>query len=492
RPAMSGASHAQLAFATFMKGAVLQAQGKRDPAKEQFLASLKAFDAGTWHDETLYRLATMIQDLADKSEIANPKSEIGGDKPLSPKEKEAREKAGEERLAAFVKSKAAALPYWQELVRRYGTKDKDGKLTPHSPRVEEALYRIGVIMAEQAGVAPEDKAEQAWKEANAALKRFCETYPKSLYVGDAYLRQMDIALERMFDLEMAQTLAPQAAQWASAAVTVEKAEMPALFPWASLVPRPEADQIKQTVYECFLRAGLAAYLAGQFDQAVDWISLAGPKSPGVAFTEKPDMESFGLYYLLKAIRSKKPLTEQQALDAAKTDQQRLAIQLADLYMETIRPEKAEEIFNRIINHDLHLGKVPPNLEGYAILQIATSLDRQEGRRPEALERLKTLAGRRDLQGTYWGGCGLFRLALFTYNQTQDPKKSLPLYEAMLKQYPNHQFGELAHLYYCLDAMQLKDNALAEKASQEFFQKYPGSEYRALLQQRLNTLASPTP
>jgi len=240
---------------------------------------------------------------------------------------------------------------------------------------------------------------------------------------------------------------------------------------------------KKIKYEVYLRAALVVYLRGEFDLADQYVTTAGPRPPSVGFSSDADLESIGLHYLSEIIRSKTSVTESRALNAATTEAQRLALQLGDLYLETIRPDKAEDILLRIIRHDSRLDKVPPEVEGYAMLQLATSLDRQLDRRAEALEWLTVLANRRDLQGTHWGGYGCFRLALFTYNQTQDPRQSVPLYEQLLRQYPDHEITELAHLYYCLDLISLKDRRSVQNVSQSFLEKYPNSEYIELLQKR---------
>lgn len=475
--AMPGATSAQRAFATFGRGIVAQAQGQLDQANEHLKASMETHPAGSWHDETLYRLGTITEQQAEATHAKPADKDATPAGKLTAKQRKAKEKAEQERLAALAKAKGQALPYWQKLIDRY----------PRSPRVEQALYRKGVLQYELAEVAPAEKSLKMFEIALDSLDQFCEAYPKSLWAGDAYVRQVSVATEHLFDLKLSQAIAPQAAQWAKAATEGGKADSPALPPWAMAERRQGESQIGHTAQDCLLQAGLIAYLSGQFDQAVEWIDTSGPKAPKEGYAEKPDLESIGLYYILKAIRSKKSLTDKQALDAANTDEQRLVLQLGDLYMESVRPDRAEAIFTRIIDRDPRLGQMPPALEGYAMLQIATALDRQEGRRAEALDTLKKIAAKRELQGTYWGGCGLFRLALFTYNQTQDAKQSLPLYQQMLTQYPNHELAELAHLYLCLDAIQLKDNSLAEKAGQTFLEKYPKSEYRAVLQDRLSRL-----
>jgi len=485
RPAMQGATPAQLAFAIFGKAAVLQASAKSSPvkieqAREQFLVSIKAFGDGSWHDESFYRVAVLAQEELNEKFGISSDSSTSSTKSVS-LAKDASDKgikASRDRAAAIFKAQQEILGYWQELLKHY----------PKSPRAEYASWAFSQLQYEMAQTTPAENSTQFFKDASLSANRFCETWPRSPLVGSAYRIQMTVATEYLFDLKQSKAIAPKAAQWAKAAIEGKTADPPALSPWAMLDRRQDESQIKHIAQDCLLQAGLIAYLSGQFDQAAEWIDAAGPLAPGEGFTEKPDLESIGLYYVLKTIRSKKSVTDKQALDATKTDEQRFLLQLGDLYIESIRPDRAEEVFLHILDRDPRLGQIPPALEGYAMLQIATALDRQEGRRPEALVMLKKLVTRRELQGTHWGGYGLFRLALFTYNQTQDAKQSLPLYQQMLKQYPNHEVAELAHYYLCLDAIRLKDNALAEKEGQSFLKKYPKSEYREVLRDRLSKLA----
>jgi hypothetical protein len=58
---------------------------------------------------------------------------------------------------------------------------------------------------------------------------------------------------------------------------------------------------------------------------------------------------------------------------------------------------------------------------------------------------------------------------------------------MLRRYPKHEKAELAHLYCCLDAIQLKETALAEKISRSFYDRYPNSVYRSLLERQMGSL-----
>src|SRR5690606_14572629 len=87
--------------------------------------SVRAYPEGSWHDETLYRIATLIESQAQ--------AQFGGDE-------EARDP---KRMASLQKARAQALPHWQQLIERY----------PESPRVEQAHYHAGVLLSEQAHAA---------------------------------------------------------------------------------------------------------------------------------------------------------------------------------------------------------------------------------------------------------------------------------------------------------------------------------------------------
>ena len=83
---------------------------------------------------------------------------------------------------------------------------------------------------------------------------------------------------------------------------------------------------------------------------------------------------------------------------------------------------------------------------------------------------------REYSKTYWGQYGLFRLALYTYNQTQDLEQSLKMYGEMMRRYPDHPVTELAHAYYCLNAHKAGKMEDARKFALAFTKKYPESEW----------------
>ncbi|MDW8036713.1 MAG: hypothetical protein RMI90_01585, partial [Thermoguttaceae bacterium] len=336
------------------------------------------------------------------------------------------------------------------------------------------------------------EAEAHLRRAFGYLERLVKEYPQSPWTGPGYFRLIDIALEQAFDVGRARRYAELAVEWAKAVqagVDIQASKEP---PW--VWPNVESNlvQKKQAAYECFFRAAVAAHLAGEHEKAIEWLNLAGPKAPPPGFTPNPDYKAYSLYYLVKTIREKKGWTDQRALQEAEKEEHRMLLRLGDLYLQTLRPEKAEEVFRRVLAMGPQLGRNRAGLETYAMIQLAVALDRQldpalDYKRPQALVWLERAARRPEIEGTYWGGTALFYLGLFTYNQTQDPKRSMPIYAEMIRKYPDHPEAEVAHYFYCLDAMQVKDFPRAAKAVEAFLAKYPHSEFRRTLQTDLEKL-----
>jgi len=140
----------------------------------------------------------------------------------------------------------------------------------------------------------------------------------------------------------------------------------------------------------------------------------------------------------------------------------------------MRPDKAEACFRRVLG----LGANPAT-EAYALLQLAIALDRQHRRRPEALTVLHQLRQSR-YADTYWGQYGLFRLALFTYNQHQDSREVMPLYKQMFTKYPNHPKAYSALLCYVLDAVDVGDTQALADGATLFLGRYGDSPHAAYI------------
>ncbi|NBB96368.1 MAG: tetratricopeptide repeat protein, partial [Planctomycetes bacterium] len=488
RRPMPGATRAQLAFATFGRGAVLHAHRKESEAKEAFLASLKAFGDGSWHDETLYRVATITQDLASAKfgsasltasakapEPASPSAKppaVSKAEPLTTKQREAAAKAEEERLATLLKAKGEALPYWQELMKRY----------PKSPRVEQAMYNAGVLLCELAEVAPSGeqgrtaaaRAEKAWKDAAFMLNRFCEFYPKSLWAGDAYVRQVSMATGRMFDLDLASTIAQQAVGWAKD-ITEGRGSLPEapLLPAWCLVERyPTYASLRPTFYDCYQWAGLVAHLRQQQDQAVAFCRQADRFDDSLRSRSGGETAMARMIAVVQGARD--ALTPEELLDALKDDKQKTGILLADLSLMTFDPERAGELYERLLSGGWPFPRPTPEVESYLFLRIGQALEFQR-KHDEAMTYLKRLYDPKYAKYP-WTADGIFRIGTWAYNATQDPDDAMKHWEYVFKRNPKHPEAERSLFYYGLTAMRTKEYRKAAEAFTEYLNRYPDSRW----------------
>jgi tetratricopeptide (TPR) repeat protein len=482
RPAMSGATPAQLAFATFGKGMVLQARGKTEEAKDYFIASIKTFRDGTWHDETLTRVAMIIQGKA-AAEFAPPKPAAGADdKPQTPAQREAATKAEKERLAALLKAQGEALPYWQELLKRYSTTDATtGKVTPRSPRCEQALYYTGVLqyeMAEAVGAMTAEKAESVWKQVLASLARFTDAYPKSVYAGDTYVKHIDVALERMFDITTADETADKSANWVSdhAARSKSAESTMAWAPWQVPASSSNVEAVEAVIYDLRLRGVFAAYLREKYDKAKLLLAAMGPMEPKDGRATAETLQRAGLYFLQKAIAAGQPVWNVEVVARAKTNPQRTAIKLADLYLRVAQPEKSAAIYERILAKDPVFVPALPALEVHACIQIARSYSYNRENHERAIETLGRLY-RADLAKEPQVAEGLVWLGTLTQNFIRDPKKAMPHLEYVVKHFPDSPAAERALYFYAIIAVAAKDRGAAEGACNEFLSRYPQRSWR---------------
>lgn len=470
----AGLSTAQSAFATFGKAACVQGRGEILPAKAYYIASVKSFPPGTWHDETLYRIAGIVHRQAWETYGKEPEPKKDKDRakrqrPPPPVERKKLEEQRKARLAQYLKARGEALPHWLEIVKRY----------PKSPRVEPAKYHLGVLACE---------AEQ-WNDAAKVLADFVKTYPNSRWAGDAYVRLIDINLERLFELPAARAYATAGVNWAKTQPAKSASASTKAPPWA-LADHDKplgSNALKSVKYDVYLRAGVIGCLVGNFDHAIRMLSAAKPLElrTGCAVRES-HLPQLGLDFLLRKIRQNQELTAPDVLVAAKTERQRTAVKLADLYMHAMRPGKTSAIYERILAEELLLRPVSPGIEAYAIMQLARARMRQDLDQTTTLEGLTKLYQTRF--ATYpWTADGIFRLGVFTYNITQDSRKSTPHYQYVFTRYPEHCEAERAMFYYCLDAVELHDLRLALRACRGFTQKYPNSRWNKRVQSLINML-----
>lgn len=500
---MQGVTPAQVAFGLFGEGAVYAQNNKDDDAKEQFLASMKAFESGSWTDETLWRLASIVLAQADAkfgkpAESSAPSAKPGDAKvatkdgkkdaaanksgspakSLTPQEREAQAKAEKERLAALAKAKEPALDLLRELVKKY----------PKSPRCESAQYLIGLIQYQIAEAAPSEKSEQLFKDAAFTMNRFCETWPKSQWAGSALTIQLNVALERMFDLKLATALGEQAMQWVKDVASLQPSDLPktSLPTWSLIQLPPSAKEMDHSRYECGLRAGLVAYLNGKFDEAISDFKAAGAAELSDKPTSNFNLEGVGLSLLTIAIEKKRIAWREDAIKTVEDERQKTAIKLADLYLFVQRPDRTIEIYNRFLTKDPLLGPVATSTKAYAMMQLAWAYRSDAGKVALAKEYLQALYAP-ECANLPWVPFGLVRFGALEINGGS-PEKAMPHFEQVLKKYPQSPEAKRALYFYAIAALKAGKSDIARAACQQFLENYSDDAWAKHVKSMLNDAA----
>jgi tetratricopeptide (TPR) repeat protein len=347
-----------------------------------------------------------------------------------------------------------------------------------------------------ADAVPGEKSEQMAKDADALFNRLCEAYPKSPYVGDACVRQIDFALERKYDLKLATALFGQGLRWAKdqdvqvvtaadGKVTRQSVEDAArairdasakLPEWADPGAKPAA-ALLDDLYNLYFRAAILAYLGEKYDDAAKYLDAAGPARPTEGMRANFDHQKVGLFILKECSRLKLPSWNRDAVKAAKTDSQRLAIKLADTYVHSLRPDKAEPIYQRLLSGDSSLGRPSKGVESYCLMQLALAHSKSS----EGVARATELYARlyRPEYAKYpWTPTGILRLGVLTFNTTHDAKTAMAHYQYVFTKYPDHPEADRAMYFYRVAARRLGDKALLAQTAERFLEMYPKSAFKS--------------
>ena len=440
-------TRAQVAFARFCQARMQPARPGSSAEHPGYADSLRLWRGGSWQDEVLCRLAAGIERRAAAAAAAR-KEAPGG---------------------ALLRSRARALPIWQELIGRY----------PDSPYLDPAAYHVGVWYFES----------EKWDDAFEKLAAFVAKYPASCWAGDACVRLMDAALERRLDLAEARTCAARAVEWARdpAKRPAGRRQAPVRYAFQAPVcracPPPDGRAAEHTLYDLGLRAGIVACLDGRYDDAVALLGRAGPVARPGSFQLRVDLDRLGLDLLIGAAKAGRAPTADAAIDAAGSDPQRLGVRLADLYLQALRPDRAAALYERILRGEPVFGRTPDAFRAYCLLQLGRACARQPSRAREGLSRLAELYGPR-YAACSWTPDGLLRLGVFTYNVTQNAAQAMPHYRHVFTAYPDHPAAERAMYYYCRHAVRTGRADLARRTARDFLHRYPASPRRAAVEAML--------
>src|SRR5690606_32717421 len=161
---------------------------------------------------------------------------------------------------------------------------------PDSPRREHAMWRLGRILLDQGHGA----------EANAVLARQLKDYPKGVYIGDAWVRLIDVALEHRVDPKPAKQPSANAIQGGeNNEADGRDIQTASLEPWRLLERRSQTLPEDWIKYEIYLRAGFMAFMEENFAAAHALFGEGGAADLQPGNPMEAEVSGVSLYLLQK-------------------------------------------------------------------------------------------------------------------------------------------------------------------------------------------------
>ena len=430
----------QVAFAQLLQVCLEEAKGEAGSAEinKQYQKLARQYPNAPWVDEVLYRLGAMQDVTAKQATDADPQG-------LSSERME--------HLTFEPVIEANVMDAYRAVMEKW----------PRSPRRERAMWRLGRILLDNGNG---DQADQVFAQ---QLK----DYPKGTYAGDAAVRLIDVALEYQFDLVRARQLAELGRNWAGSDLASKALQDQAtLEPWRLFGKQPNLPVNEWVKYEVFLRAGMIAYLVEDFSEALALFEASGTQDPKAGMSNARLAEA-SLANLKAGCRRKVIPWDVRATDSCKTDAQRLAIKLADLYMYAARPERCLEIYHRFETGDPLLTPIPNDLKAYCVLRLALSSAQSQRDVPKAI-KLYSQFYDAPLAKSVFAPDAILRLGVLVFNTKRDSIEAMKHYKYFLNHFPDHPGAEKAMYFYSLEAIRTKQLELARKSVDEFCRRFTGS------------------
>jgi len=400
------ATAAQKSYAEYGLAVTAQGRGQLVKAQKHYLASLNAYKKGSWHDETLYQLATVAMNEAksnlkemrkeleaakhapvpvlegSEKKSSKPDSSVGsGQAPrhssgqakgrskskdkYRKSKKPARPKSPTQLLAEREKVKADQLPiwskalgYWRQLADRY----------PASRHIQAARYNVGVIYFEVAQS----------KKGAAALEKLVADNPKSPFAGESLLLLGRYALEYVVDPVLARKYFTQLDKWAdevreSAQVSADVPKDPAEIAKNKDQEPPKEGEIKRVYLgdrprqerrtfdsqmltkcyacdwyldglqgQCARFLGFLHFVAGEKEKALEQYNRLASLDPEVSRTKCNDLNR-----LRWGAEHGYMYAYPQELKPFE-GRQRLGVMLADFYFFTLQFDKSAVMVRRLL------------------------------------------------------------------------------------------------------------------------------------------------
>jgi tetratricopeptide (TPR) repeat protein len=433
----------QAAFAHYGKAVALQGQGRPGEAWAAYASSLKSLPGGSWQDETLYRLAMIIETEAEVR--------FGERPPASNADIAKQEAERLARAAALVKARAEALPHWTELFQRH----------PQSPHTEAAFYHAAVLLAEA----------ERWQEAVGALERLLEKYPQGRWAGEAYLRLVDISLERLFELPAARKHAATAVAWIKNARPGSISPDSALPLWA-LADKGgtlDAGALKALGYTIYIRVGTVAYLDQKYEEAAAMFKAAEPLAPPRGFVVVRGHIPTAMERMIEAAKAQKKLTPDKVLKG--DPKAKLILQLADIYVQAGQYENAIALCDRVI---FTKEETPTPLQrSWAHNQKAAAT---YWRGDCVSSKAGYLTAVKACPEAPWAPRALFYVGTTTNNYGQDHAGAAEIFKEIVRRYPKSDIADKAAYFVGVMYEVSAEYGQAKAAYEDFLKRYPDSKW----------------
>ncbi len=331
------------------------------------------------------------------------------------------------------------------------------------------LYEEAAARYEKAENAADAVAAGEWREISAALERFSERHPDSPSAGKAALRCITIAMDRLFDLDMASEAVRRAGLLPREPAGPDHGSVPSRVvpPWYNPAASFPASDLEQVLYECYVRAALVAHFRGEQGHALELLRGAGELEP-------PGRGRSG-QRLTAVVRGwLEPLTPGSLLDAMEDGKQKTGVQLADLALTTFHPEWAMELYERLLSGADPLPEPSDRVESYLFLRMEHALQ-FEGRHEEAAVYRER---RFDLKYAQyrWPPERLFSEGTRIGNATQSAEVPMRLWKLCFTKYPEYRNSERALFFYAITAQREKEYEVARWAFELYIERYPDSRW----------------
>lgn len=467
----------------------------------------------SWHDETLYYMAILIERIGEldpkklvekkqSGSVVKPSLDNLLKNPLAPKPSPntiKRRLSRAERLALekaerVNNARQLALVNWQQILKSF----------PESIYREPALYHTALITHQMLS-GPQLKGQKnthsfRWENVVEMFQKFVNTYPRSGWIGDVYVKLVDIQLERLFDLTTSEQHSQAGMAWLKDRLEIPSQELENISDFSSRFDDPLAlsantadtanhraqTRWKQVAYDINVRAGLIAYLKQDYSKAANLFEKAKPFQPPRAAVVVHGKVPTGIEKLIITAKSGRSLTPEPVLEG--NEKARLILMLADIYYEGQQYERSIELCDRILKSSAY--KATKAQKSYAFFKRARNRYLNLSTNPE--ERKMDISSvskdYRDSQKTdsraIWADNCLFYLANMAWNHAQDANSAVATYKRLLKQYPESEEADRS-AYFIGVTYEWSKRYREAKDAFEYSQKYfPDSRFAQLVQKHM--------